>query len=248
MAAKSCVHLAGHRPARTYSRCVAQILIVEDDSSIGPSLVRVLSSQGHTVDLASDGADARRAATSKPYELVVLDLGLPDVDGLDLCGQLRDQLPGVRVLMLTARAELIDVVAGLDAGGDDYLAKPFRLPELLARVRAQLRTPGDDPHRVERLEVGDLVIDRPARRVVKAGAEVRLPAKEFDLLVLFMAEAGRVLTRERIMSEVWDAHWFGPTGTLDTHVSTLRRRLEVAGGQPLSITVIRGVGYRFEPA
>jgi DNA-binding response OmpR family regulator len=232
--------------AQTYAQCVPQILVVEDDASIGPGLVRALEGQGHSVELATDGAEARRAVAGTAYELVVLDLGLPDVDGLDLCGQLRDAVPGVRVLMLTARAELIDVVAGLDAGADDYLAKPFRLPELLARIRAQLRSPRDAEPRLDRLEVADVVVDRPARRVIKAGSEIQLPAKEFDLLALFMAEAGRVLTRERIMAEVWDAHWFGPTNTLDTHVSTLRRRLEGAGGRPVSITVIRGVGYRFE--
>lgn len=224
------------------------ILVVEDDASIGPSLVRALEGQGHAVDLAADGAQALRLAAMRPYELMVLDLGLPDIDGLDLCGQLRDLVAGARVLMLTARAQLIDVVAGLDAGADDYLAKPFRLPELLARVRAQLRKPPGDDRRADRSEVADLVIDRPARRVTKAGREIQMPAKEFELLSLLMAEEGRVLARERIMTEVWDAHWFGPTSTLDTHISTLRRRLEAAGGQGISITVIRGVGYRFEPA
>ena len=225
---------------------MSRILIVEDDTSIGPGLVRALEGQGHAVDLAADGAQALRATAGGNYELVLLDLGLPDIDGLDLCGQLRDAAPNVRVLMLTARAQLIDVVAGLDAGADDYLAKPFRLPELLARVRAQLRTPHVDDDQRGRLEVADLVIDRPARRVTKAGQEIQLPPKEFDLLNLLVADAGRVLARERIMAEVWDTHWFGPTNTLDTHVSTLRRRLQAAGGLPVSITVVRGVGYRFE--
>ncbi|MDQ6697669.1 MAG: response regulator transcription factor [Actinomycetota bacterium] len=224
------------------------ILVVEDDASIGPGLVRALEGQGHSVDLAANGAQALHLAAIRQYELMVLDLGLPDIDGLDLCGQLRELVAGVRVLMLTARSQLIDVVAGLDAGADDYLAKPFRLPELLARTRAQLRSPQKEERRTDRSEVADLVIDRSARRVTKAGQEILLPPKEFELLSLFMAEEGRVLARERIMSEVWDAHWFGPTNTLDTHISTLRRRLDAAGGEGISITVIRGVGYRFEPA
>ncbi len=223
-----------------------RVLVVEDDDEIAQVLQRSLRMEGYEVRVAEDGTIALEQAHAFLPDLVVLDLGLPDIDGLDLCEQLRDVAPDVRVLMLTARAELIDVVAGLDAGANDYLAKPFRLPELLARVRAQLRYPRGDPDGPDRLEMADLVIDRPARRVTKAGQPIQLPPKEFDLLTMLVAEAGRVLTRERIMAAVWDANWFGPTNTLDTHVSTLRRRLHAAGGHPVSITVIRGVGYRFE--
>jgi DNA-binding response OmpR family regulator len=218
------------------------ILLVEDDDGIATGLVRVLDSQGYTVRRLARGGPALAAATE--VDLVVLDLGLPDIDGIDVCRKLRTARPELAILILTARDQELDVVAGLDAGADDYLIKPFRLSELLARVRAHLRRAAaaapveHDPE----LRARDVVVDRAARRAWRAGSPLELRPKEFDLLALLVAEAGRVVSRERIMREVWDTEWLGSTKTLDTHVLTLRAKLGAD-----TITTLRGVGYRFEP-
>ena len=215
------------------------IWLVEDDPSIGPGLVRTLEAEGHGVQLARSVAEAD-ALTGEP-DLLLLDLGLPDGDGLDLCRRLSGRHPGLRTVILTARTGEIDVVLGLDAGAIDYVTKPFRLSELLARVRAQLR--GRDP---EHLSVGELVIERGPRRVRLAGDEIDLRPKEFDLLLRLATEAGTVVHREVLMNDVWDEHWFGETKTLDVHIAALRRRLGEAPGRPSRITTVRGVGYRLE--
>ena len=224
------------------------VLVVEDDESIGHGLVGALESQGYATKWVMTAADAFDALAEGQPELVLLDLGLPDIDGIEVCRRLRADDPGLPIVILTARHEEIDVVLGLDAGADDYVTKPFRLAELLARVRAHLRRPrpADD---VARLGAGDVEVDRAARRAWVGGDELELRAKEFDLLAFLVTYAGSALTRERIMSEVWDEHWFGSTKTLDMHVSALRRKLgETNGGDeaPSRITTLRGVGYRFE--
>jgi DNA-binding response OmpR family regulator len=181
-------------------------------------------------------------------DLVLLDLGLPDIDGIDVCRRLRSARPELVIVMLTARTQEVDVVAGLDAGADDYLTKPFRLAELLARVRAHLRRPrtslimGDTP--VTSVRVGGLHVDTASRRAAIGDREVGLRAKEFDLLAMLASNAGRAMTREHIMTEVWDEHWFGSTKTLDMHISALRRKL--GDPPPVIITTLRGVGYRME--
>jgi len=217
------------------------VLVVEDDEGIGRSLARTLEGQGYTVDWVRTGEDALRAA-SPTTALVVLDLGLPDVDGLEVCRRLRDRTPSPQVLVLTARKEEADVVLGLDAGADDYLVKPFHLAELLARVRACVRrhVPEED-----RIVVGDLVVEAEARRVSLRDQEVELRPKEFDLLLALARDAGRVVTRERLMAEVWDEHWFGSTKTLDIHVWALRRKLDDPE-RASRIGTVRGVGYRLE--
>ena len=219
------------------------ILLVEDDDAIASGLVRVLDSQGHGVRRLARGGGAV-AAAGEDVGLVILDLGLPDVDGIDVCRRLRAARPDLAILILSARDQELDVVAGLDAGADDYLVKPFRLSELLARVRAHLRrgeaaAPAEAP---EPLRAGDVVVDVAARRAWRGDAELQLRPKEFDLLALLVAEAGRAVTRERIMHEVWDTDWLGSTKTLDTHVLTLRQKL----GEPELVTTLRGVGYRLE--
>ncbi|MEA2134780.1 MAG: hypothetical protein QOC68_2689 [Solirubrobacteraceae bacterium] len=221
------------------------ILVVEDDEAIASGLVRVLDSQGYRVRRTDRGRPALSMVTDD-VGLVVLDLGLPDVDGLEVCRRLRAARPDLAILILTARDQELDVVSGLDAGADDYLVKPFRLSELLARVRAHLRrtlasAPDDAP---EPMRAGDLTVDLPARRAWRGDQELELRPKEFDLLALLVAEAGRAVTRERIMHEVWDTEWLGATKTLDTHVGTLRNKL----GEPEAITTLRGVGYRLDVA
>ena len=223
------------------------ILVVEDDEPIGRSLEEALAAQGYRVTWVTTSAAAEVAAERQRPDLALVDLGLPDADGVDLCRRIRAGQPATTIVILTARSDEIDVVLGLDAGADDYVTKPFRLTELLARVRAHLRRPHGEPSH-DRLVVGHLTLDRDARRIWLGDRELELRAKEFDLLALLMAEAGRAVTRGRIMSEVWDEHWFGPTKTLDMHISALRRKL---GGQDdafATITTLRGVGYRLELA
>jgi DNA-binding response OmpR family regulator len=217
------------------------ILVIEDDEAIASGLVRVLDGHGYAVRRLSRGAGAVRAADAS-VGLVILDLGLPDVDGLDVCRRLRAARPDLAILILTARDNELDVVSGLDAGGDDYLVKPFHLSELLARIRSHLRRAGATTVAPEpMLEAGEVRVDRSARRAWRAEQELTLRPKEFDLLALFVANAGIALTRERIMDEVWDTAWMGSTKTLDTHVLGLRNKL---GAE--SIATLRGVGYRFE--
>jgi DNA-binding response OmpR family regulator len=222
----------------------ARILLVEDDSTLGGGLQEALAAQGYQVVWVQRGAEALELAERDPTDLVLLDLALPDLDGVEVCRRLRARHPEPAIVVLTARREEIDVVVGLDAGADDYLTKPFRLAELLARLRAQLRRL-EPPRPADRLTVGDLRLDRAARRAWLAGRELDLRPKEFDLLALLMGEAGRAVPRERIMAEVWDQHWFGSTKTLDMHVVALRRKLGQAG-EPCRITTLRGIGYRLE--
>jgi DNA-binding response OmpR family regulator len=218
------------------------ILLVEDDDAIASGLVRVLEAQGHPVRRLARGGPALSTADDDT-SLVILDLGLPDVDGIDVCRRLRTARPDLAILILTARDQELDIVAGLDAGADDYLIKPFRLAELLARVRAHLRRAGaaTSERSDEPLRAGDLTVDRAARRAWRDDEELELRPKEFDLLVLLASEAGRAITRERIMHDVWDTDWLGSTKTLDTHILTLRQKL--GNG---AITTLRGVGYRLE--
>jgi len=219
----------------------AEILIVEDDEAIASGLARVLESQGYSVARTDSGRKALEMASEA--ELLVLDLGLPDMDGIAVCRQLRTTRPELAILILSARDQELDIVAGLDAGADDYLVKPFRLSELLARVRAHLRRAAEqaDEMPAEPLRVGSIALDHSSRRVWLGDEELALRPKEFELLALLMAQAGRVVTRERIMNDIWATDWMGSTKTLDTHILGLRQKLG-----PDTITTLRGVGYRLE--
>ena len=228
---------------------VTRIVLVEDDPRISEPLVRMLQAEGFTVDHHDSGVPAVEAVLAAAPDLVLLDLTLPDIDGLEVCRRIRAANASVPVVMLTARAEEVDVVVGLSAGADDYVAKPFRLAELLARVRARLRAaeatapPTATP---DTLEVGPVRVDAAARRAWARGAEVELTAKEFDLLTLLMTSAGRTVRREDIMTAVWDENWWGSTRTLDTHISTLRRKIGDLSDPPTLIVTVRGIGFRFE--
>ena len=224
------------------------VLLVEDDDGIATPLAAALRGDGYDVLRVATGGDALRVARDG-VAAVVLDLGLPDIDGVEVCRRLRDIAPGAPVLMLTARTSEADVVVGLDAGADDYVTKPFRLAELLARLRALLRRAGAaDParpaHRV--VTAQDVRVDVDARRAWAGERELDLTPKEFDLLALLVSEAGAVVDRERIMREVWDTNWFGSTKTLDMHVSWLRRKLGDDANAPRYLTTVRGVGLRFD--
>jgi DNA-binding response OmpR family regulator len=220
------------------------ILIVEDDDAIAAGLVRVLDSQGYRVRRVARGRPALTAAT-EDVSLVVLDLGLPDIDGIGVCRHLRAAHSELAILILTARDQELDIVAGLDAGADDYLVKPFKLSELLARVRAHMRRAATASNRGIAAEavvdVAGVRVDPGSRRAHRDGQELALRPKEFDLLLLLATNAGRVVTRERIMREVWDSDWMGSTKTLDNHILTLRGKLAET-----AITTLRGIGYRLE--
>jgi len=218
-----------------------RILVIEDDATIGKALAATLEAEGHDVAWYQSAASALQSATTQPPALVLLDLGLPDRDGVDVCRELRAIVPRTRIVMLTARADEVDLVVGLDAGADDYITKPFRLAELLARVRAHLRRLDDGEPTA--LIIADVTVNRGSRRVWTGDREVELRPREFDLLELLVLEAGQAVTRERIMDEVWDEHWFGSTKTLDMHILALRRKLE---GSAVTITTLRHVGYRLD--
>jgi DNA-binding response OmpR family regulator len=217
-----------------------KVLLVEDDATIGQALESSLRLHGYDVHWSATGASARLAA---PADLVLLDLGLPDVDGVVLCRELRARLPQAVLVILTARADEMDVVLGLEAGADDYLTKPVRLGELHARIKAHLRRGPAAPAGEHIVTVGALRIDTSARRVTVDGVEVSLRAREFDLLARLAEEPGTAVSRDALMADVWDAHWYGSTKTLDVHIAALRRKLSSRAPE---ITTLRGHGYRLE--
>ncbi|HEX3787292.1 MAG TPA: response regulator transcription factor [Pseudonocardiaceae bacterium] len=221
---------------------MSTVLLAEDDPAIADPLSRALKREGYDVSVVADGPAALRSAGAGGVDLLVLDLGLPGMDGLEVCRRLRSAGRGLPVLMLTARADEVDFVVGLDAGADDYVAKPFRLAELMARIRALLRRRSP-----EVVDVHGVKMDFGARLVTVDGDEVQLANKEFELLRVLIQHAGQVVTRDEILSEVWNGPELKNSKTLDMHMSWLRRKL--GDGNPRSaerrIATIRGVGFRF---
>src|SRR4051812_30516841 len=226
------------------------LLVVEDDAAIGSVLESTLRLHGYQVCWRRDGRTALQAAETGDFDLVLLDLGLPDLDGVEVCRRLRAALPAAVLVILTARQDEMDVVVGLEAGADDYLTKPIRLGELLARVRAHLRRGGANAVPAGVAVFGGLTVDTGSRRGVVGDREVPLRAKEFDLLSRLAAEPGVALSRATLMADVWDDHWMGSTKTLDVHVAALRRKLETAAEEAGPVTAslprivtLRGFGY-----
>lgn len=236
-------------PVTKYRGAVsAAVLIVEDDELIASSLVRALQSQGYVASSAGTVAAALDVIAREAPELVLLDLGLPDGDGSVVATRMAVDHPRVPVIALTARSDEIDIVLGLESGAVDYVVKPFRLAELLARIRSHLRfaesARGDARQR--RIVAGDVVIDAAARRAFVGTDEIALRPKEFDLIHRLAVDAGVVVTREQLIDDVWDDNWWGSTKTLDVHVNSIRRKFGEQPGRPSRISTVRGVGYRLE--
>jgi two-component system response regulator RegX3 len=219
-----------------------RILVVEDEKSISEPLAEGLGREGFDTEVVATLESARQGWRRSP-DLILLDVMLPDGDGRDLAREIRRE-SDVPIIMLTARGEEIDRVVGLELGADDYVVKPFSMRELTARIRAILRRGRSSEPRTP-IQIGEIRLDPASRTVTKDDQPVELAAKEFDLLQILMASAGQVLRREQIMDEVWDPHWFGPTKTLDVHVSWLRKKIEDDPADPRYITTVRGVGFRF---
>jgi two-component system OmpR family response regulator len=218
-----------------------RILVVEDETKMAGLLRRGLTEEGYAVDIAANGADGLWAGTENDYDVIVLDLMLPDMTGLDVCRDLRARGRWAPVLMLTARDAVPDRVAGLDAGADDYLIKPFAFSELFARLRALVRRgPSERP---PELVVGDLTLDPAARLVRRDGRRVDLTAKEFGLLEYLMQHAGEVLSRTRILEHVWDFAYEGDSNVVDVYIRYLRDKVDRPFGRR-SIETVRGAGYR----
>ena len=238
---------------------MTQVLLAEDDDAIAAPLSRALQREGYLVDVVADGPAALASAVDGTFDLLVLDLGLPGMDGLEVCRRVRVDRPDLAVLMLTARTDEVDFVVGLDAGADDYVGKPFRLAELMARVRALLRRSG--PVTDDVLDVAGVRLEHGARRVEVDGVEVGLANKEYELLKVLLEHAGQVVTREQILTAVWGDATLRGSKTLDMHMSWLRRKLGGATAQSNGgahgvahddldrrIATVRGVGFRFNTA
>jgi two-component system OmpR family response regulator len=221
-----------------------RVLVVEDDHSVALYVQRVLRGEGHAVDTAANGTDAILLATRLPYDAIVLDVGIPEPDGFEVCRRLRMQEVWAPVLMLTARSDVHDRVTGLDAGADDYLVKPFAVAELHARLRALTRRTAAPPE--PPLEVGDLVLDPSTQTVTRAGERIELTARERALLGVLMRHVGQVLTRRAILDHVWDFAFDGTSNVVDVHIRALRDKLDRPFGRS-SIETVRGLGYRLRP-
>jgi two-component system, OmpR family, response regulator RegX3 len=221
-----------------------RILFVEDERSISEPFAKALAREGFEPVTAFTATEALALAGRMEFDLVLLDLNLPDGDGRDVCRELRRR-SDVPVVMLTARGTEMDRVVGLELGADDYVVKPFSSAEVIARIRAVLRRTGRGGSApAEPRTVGELSVDPGARTARLAGRELELTRREFDLLVRLIADAGNVVTRDDLLSSVWDENWYGSTKTLDVHVGTLRRKLGDDAEAPTYIHTVRGVGFR----
>jgi two-component system, OmpR family, response regulator RegX3 len=225
------------------------VLLVEDEDSFIDALTLGLTREGFAVRVARDGAAALELFDAMQPDVVLLDVMLPHVSGIDVCRELRSR-SDVPILLVTARSSEIDIVVGLEVGADDYITKPYRMRELVARMRAVLRRRGGAPSIEEQegpevIEVGDVHVDVSRHEVRIRGDIVQLPLKEFELLALLLASAGRVVTRDQLMGEVWGPDYVGDTKTLDVHIKRLRAKVEPDPSLPERIVTIRGLGYKY---
>jgi DNA-binding response OmpR family regulator len=220
---------------------IMRILVVEDEASIAAAVSTALSHEGYAIDIVADGRESLDWAAAYPYDLVILDVVLPGLDGFTVCRALRDGGIHAPILMLTALDEVAHRVAGLDSGADDYLAKPFAMPELLARVRALLRR--RSPGRAALIRIADLEIDPSSHEVRRAGALIRLTAREFAVLEVLARNAGQVFSQERIIEAVWDAEFAAGSNIVEVYIRSLRRKID-GGRRGGLIETIRGAGYR----
>jgi len=226
----------------------ATVLVVEDEDSFVEALTVGLRREGFRVHVARDGAEALAVFDAVRPDLVLLDVMLPKVSGIDVCRELRGR-SRVPIIMVTAKGSEIDTVVGLEVGADDYVTKPYRLRELVARIRAVLRrTPSEQATVLsgEAMEIGDVCLDPERHEVRIRGEHVQLPLKEFELLGLLLDNAGRVLTRDTLIDRVWGPDYVGDTKTLDVHIKRLRSKVETDPSHPTRIVTIRGLGYKYE--
>jgi two-component system, OmpR family, alkaline phosphatase synthesis response regulator PhoP len=231
---------------------MAKILVVDDEPALVSTIGYNLRRDGHEVLTAGDGVRALDLARRERPDVIVLDLMLPKMDGLDVCKAIRQSpavpLRSVPILILTARADEVDKVVGLEIGADDYVTKPFSMRELLARLKAMLRRSqmeAEEPETERPFVFGHLEVDPAQRRVVRRGKELTLKPKEFDLLVFFLRHPGQVFSREQLLDQVWGYGHVGDIRTVDVHVRWLREKIEAIPGEPKLIETVRGLGYRF---
>jgi two-component system response regulator RegX3 len=226
---------------------MSYILLVEDDPLIQGPVVRALEAAGHRVMATANGASGLKSALETDFDLIILDILLPEMDGWEVCKAIR-QRSTVPILMLTALSDEVDRVLGLELGADDYLTKPFSTRELIARIKALLRRVQMDAQTsrpARTIQIRDISLDITTRQVMKNGTPLQLRYKEFELLSLLMAHAGQVITRAEIFDQVWGTDWLGDMRTLDVHIRWLREKLEDDPSNPELIQTVRGVGYRF---
>ena len=229
-----------------------RVLLVEDDPSILTTLKYNLGMEGYEVIAVMDGAEALTLARSRTPNLIVLDVMLPIMSGMEVCRSLRAEGDTVPILMLTARAEEIERVVGLETGADDYMIKPFSVREVVAKVAAMLRrvemlTAKDQEQPEERVGIGDIVIDLAGREVTRSGEVIHLRPKEYDLLVYLVLDRGRAFSRDQLLQHVWGYDYAGDTRTVDVHVRWLRQKIEEDPSSPKYVLTVRGLGYRFAP-
>ena len=221
----------------------ARILLVEDDPSIREVTAIGLGAAGFAVTTAPDGVEGLERFRGEPFDLVLLDVMLPRLDGYEVCRQIR-RTSTVPVLMLTARADTMDVIVGLEAGADDYVRKPFEVPELVARVRAALRRAGRLPNETDRLQLGPLTIDVAGRAVSRDGTDIPLTRTEFDLLLELVRHPGQVLTRDVLLDRVWGYDYLGDSRLVDVAIQRLRAKIEADAAAPELVVTVRGAGYK----
>lgn len=234
----------------TSAKDAPTVFIVEDEDAFIEALDIGLQREGFRVEVARDGAEALLNFESVKPDIILLDVMLPKVSGTDVCREIRKKSQ-VPIIMVSAKGSEIDTVVGLEVGADDYIVKPYRLRELVARIRAALRRSSLTESEIDEVgigtvKVGDVQIDPEQHLVTVRGTVTKLPLKEFELLYVLMANAGRVMTRENLIDRVWGSDYYGDTKTLDVHIKRLRSKIEVDPSNPVSVVTIRGLGYKYE--